>query len=174
MTSRHGKVPLALIFFFFAMQLRAADISANASRDATRLVACMKAFDAACVNSLTYTKMFEDRGISRDQLDQGSAKMYQQMKSLHARYALFELSAPWPPFASRGNTCVFIPYSMVLSVRGQDTVAKAFFIGISDDAGSTWKFVDGQKITQDNIKMFLPDYDGATLPPTSLSQRAAN
>jgi hypothetical protein len=171
--NRHSKLPLALLFLFFAMHLRAADISANASRDATRLVACMKTFDAACVNSLTYTKTFEDRGISRDQLDQQIAKMYQQMKSLRARYALFELSAPWPAFAARGNTYVFIPYSMVLRVRGQDTVGKAFFIGISDDSGSSWKFVDGQKITQDNIKMFIPDYDGATLPPTSFSQRAA-
>jgi hypothetical protein len=62
---------------------------------------------------------------------------------------------------------------MVLTTRGQDTTGKAFFLGISDDAGISWKFVDGQKITQDNIKMFIPGYDGATLPPTSLSQRAA-
>jgi hypothetical protein len=171
--NRHGKLPLALLLLFFAMHSRAADIAANASRDAARLVACMKAFDAACVNSLTYTKMLEDHGISRDQVDQGLVRMYQQMKSLRARYALFELSDPWPPIVSRENTCVLIPYSMVLTARGQDTIGKAFFIGISGDSGVSWKFVDGQKITQDNIKMFIPGYDGAALPPTSLSQRAA-
>jgi hypothetical protein len=167
------KLPLVLLLLFFAMHSRAADIAANASRDAARLVACMKAFDAACVNSLTYTKMLEDHGISRDQLDQGLVKMYQQMKSLRARYAQFELGAPWSSFVSGKNTYVFIPYSMVLTARGQDTIGKAFFLGISDDSGVSWKFVDGQKITQDNIKIFIPGYDGATLPPSSLSQRAA-
>ena len=171
--NRHSKLPLVLLLSFFSMHSRAADIAANASRDAARLVACMKAFDAGCVNSLTYTKMLEDHGISRDQLDQGLVKMYRQMKSLRARYAVFELSAAWPPIVSRENTFVFIPYSMVLTARGQDTIGKAFFIGISGDSGVSWKFVDGQKITQDNIKMFIPGYDGAALPPTSLSQRAA-
>jgi len=171
--NRCCKLLFTSLFFLSAMQLPAADLSDNASRDALRLVACMKAFDATCANSLIYTKMYEEHGISRDQLDQGLAKMYLQMKSRRARYTQFELSAPWPPFLSGGNTYIFIPYNMVLTASRQDTLGKAFFIGISADSGISWKFVDGQKITQDNIKMIIPGYDGAILPPTSMSQRPA-
>src|SRR5271169_835571 len=156
------------------MPLNAADISTNASRDAMRLVVCMKAFDAVCANSLTYMKIYEDRGISRDLLDKTVSNIYGQLKSDHATYTLFNLSEPWPPFVVGGLIYIFIPYSMALEVRGHDTLSKAFFIGVSDDSGISWKFVDGQKTTQDNIGMIIPGYGGGTLPPSSLVQSATH
>jgi len=124
--------------------------------------------------STVSTKIFEDHGISRDQLDHTVADLYQQLKSAHARYTRFDLSAPWPPFVAGRLTYIFIPYNMVLEVRGQDTWSRAFFIGVSDDSGVSWKFVDGQKTTQDNIGSIIPGYEGATLPPTSIEQSAAH
>jgi hypothetical protein len=172
--NQHFKLFLTLALLVSVMPVNAAEISANASRDAVRLVACMKDFDAVCANSLTYTKIFEDHGISRDQLDHTVADLYQQLKSAHARYTRFDLSAPWPPFVAGRLTYIFIPYNMVLEVRGQDTWSRAFFIGVSDDSGVSWKFIDGQKTTQDNIGSIIPGYEGATLPPTSIEQSAAH
>jgi hypothetical protein len=166
------KMLLASTLLMTATLLGAADISADATRDATRLVACMKAFDAVCTNSLTYSKVFEDRGISRDQLDQQVGAMYRQMKGAGARYSRFDLGAPWPPFVSRDLTYVFIPYDMVLKGGGRYVTAKSFFIGVSSDSGISWKFVDGQKVTQDNVGMIIPGYGGGALPPTSLNQTA--
>jgi hypothetical protein len=163
------KVLLASTLLVTATRLIAADISNNATRDATRLVVCMKAFDAACVNSLMYTKVFEDRGISRDQLDQQVGAMYKQMKGAGARYSRFELGDPWAPFESRDLTYLFIPYDMVLKGGGRYVTAKSFFIGVSSDSGISWKFVDGQKVTQENVAMIIPGYSGAALPPTSLN-----
>jgi len=166
------KVLLASTLLMIATRLSAADISTNAALDATRLVACMKAFDAACVNSLTYSKVFEDRGISRDQLDQQVGAVYKQMKGAGARYSRFELGAPWPPFVSRDLTYLVIPYDMALKGGGRYVTAKSFFIGVSSDSGISWKFVDGQKVTQDNVTMIIPGYSGGALPPTSLNQTA--
>jgi len=163
---------LALTLTLSALAIGAEDPSANATHDATRLVVCMKAFDAACVNSLTYTKVFEDRGVSRDQLDQQLGGMYKQMKGAGARYSRFDLGAPWPPFMSRDLTYLFIPYDMVLKGGGRYVTAKSFFIGVSSDSGISWKFVDGQKVTQDNIAMIIPGYSGGALPPTSVNQTA--
>jgi len=89
------KVFLTLALLVTAMPVNAADISANASRDAMRLVECMKAFDSVCANSLTYTKIFEKYGISRDELDKTVGNFYQKLKSDHATYSRFDLSAPW-------------------------------------------------------------------------------
>jgi hypothetical protein len=62
---------------------------------------------------------------------------------------------------------------MVLEVRGQNTLSKASFIGVSDDSGVSWKFVDGQKTTPENIGQIIPGYGGAALPPRAFEQSAA-
>lgn len=166
------KIVVALGITLLATRLNAADLSAIAIRDATRLADCMKAFDAACTISLTYTKILEQHGISREQLDQGLVDMYQKMKSIGARYSQLELAAPWPPFVARGKTYIFIPYDAVLMARGQGTSSKAFFIGVLNESRDSWKFMDGQKVTDDNIGMMIPGYAGATLPKVSIIQSA--
>jgi hypothetical protein len=82
--TRSFEMTLVLTWLVFAVPVSAADISANASRDAGRLVDCMRAFDATCANSLTYTKVLEQHGVSRQQLDEGVANLYRLMTSTHA------------------------------------------------------------------------------------------
>jgi hypothetical protein len=169
----HLKVIFVSVLILSARNVRAGDLSANASRDAMRLVACMKSFDSACANSLTYTKVFEDHGISRGQLEQRVADQYQKLKSMHATYSRFDLDAPWPPFVASGRNYVFVPYNMTLETGEQRAASKSFLIGVSEDSGASWKFVDGQRVTQDNIGMFVPGYAGDKLPPTSFSPSAS-
>jgi hypothetical protein len=64
------------------------------------------------------------------------------------------------------------PYDMVVVARGQDTLSKAFFIGVLDESRAFWKFMDGQRVTDDNIGMMIPGYAGATLPKVSFIQSA--
>jgi hypothetical protein len=160
---------LALALLVCAVPLRAADIAANASRDAARLAGCMKAFDAACANSMTYTKPLEEHGISRDQLDQAVSGMYAHLKSAHAIYSRFDLHAPWPPLVTLGRRYIFIPYAAVVEGIGRKVAAKSFFIGVSEDNGSSWKFVDGQQLTKDGIGQVIPGYAGK-LPEQQLGQ----
>ena len=167
------KVFLVSVLILSTRNAGAGDLSANASRDAMQLVACMKSFDWACANSLTYTKVFEDRGISRVQLEQRVADLYQKLKSMHATYSRFDLEAPWPPFIAGGRDYVFVPYDMTLETGEQRASSKSFFIGVSEDSGISWKFVDGQRFTQDNIGIVIPGYTGDKLPPTSFSPSAS-
>jgi hypothetical protein len=152
-----------------SMPCRAADIAANASRDAARLANCMKAFDAPCANSMTYTKILEEHGISRSQLDQAVSAAYANMKSSHVTYSRFDLDAPWPPFVTLGRRYIFIPYNAVLEGIGRKVVAKSFFIGVSEDDGTSWKFMDGQRLTKDMIGQVIPGYVGK-LPEQQLAQ----
>jgi hypothetical protein len=168
--NRANKLLVTSALFFSAMHSQAADLAANATRDATRLAQCMKSFDAVCANDLTYTKILEDHGISRDQLNAGVSNLYDKLKAMHATYTRFDLGTPSTPFVAHGMTYTFIPYEMVLSGGGQDTTLKAFFIGVSVDSGSSWTFLDGQKITQERISEIIPGYDGGPLPPVSMTQ----
>jgi len=156
-----------------SLQLCAGDLSAEAARDARHLVSCMKDFDAPCANSLTYTKALEDHGFSRDQLDQVVTNLYQKLKSVGAKYSRFELGAAGEPFVVGEKTYIFIPYEMEMVLDGRDTSSKAFFVGVSEDSGVSWKFFDGRRLTQDNVDAIIPGYKGAPLPEVSTHQAAA-
>jgi hypothetical protein len=153
-----------------AAQLHAGDILKNVTRDALRMVACIRALDEPCAQSLTYTKYLEGQGVSRAQLDQKVADVYQSLRSIGATYASFDLSAPWQQFSLDKKMYAFVPYSYRLLARGETTRVQAFFIGVSEDSGSTWKFMDGVSVTPDNIGVILPGFHGGMLPPKSLTQ----
>jgi hypothetical protein len=163
------KVLLVSVLIALSRYANAGDISDNARHDALQLVACMKVFDSICANSLTYTKVFEDHGIPRFQLDQRVGDLYQKLKSMHATYVRFDLDVPWSPFIAGGRNYIFIPYNMILETDEQRASLMSFFIGVSEDSGVSWKFVDGQSATQGNIGTIIPGYAGAKLPPTSFS-----
>lgn len=154
-------------------QLHAGDVLNNVTRDALRMVACIRALDESCAQSLTYTKFLEERGVSRAQLDQKVADVYQSLRSIGATYSSFDLSAPWQQFSLDKRTYAFVPYSYKLLARGETTSVQAFFIGVSEDSGSTWKFMDGVSVTPDNIDLILPGFHGGMLPPKSLTQSSA-
>lgn len=160
---------LVLALLVIAAPLRAADMAANASRDAARLASCMKAFDAPCANSMTYTKILEEHGISRGRLDQQVGAMYANLKTSHVTYSRFDLGAPWTPFVTLGRRYIFIPYNAVLEGMGRKVLAKSFFIGVSEDDGTSWKFMDGQQLTKDMIGQVIPGYAGK-LPDQELDQ----
>jgi hypothetical protein len=166
---RRLETAIALALLVFAAPVRAADIAANASRDAARLASCMKAFDAPCANSMTYTKILEERGISHSQLDQQVSALYANLKSSHVTYTRFDLGAPWPPFVTLGRRYIFIPYNAVLEGKGRKVTTKSFFIGVSEDDGTSWKFMDGQRLTKDVIGQVIPGYVGK-LPEQQLGQ----
>jgi len=154
-------------------QLHARDLLENVTRDALRMVACVRALDEPCAQSLTYTKFFEEKDLSRAQLDQKVADVYQSLRSIGATYSSFYLSAPWQQFSLNKLTYAFVPYSYRLLARGETTQVQAFFIGVSEDSGSTWKFMDGVSVTPDNIDLILPGFHGGMLPPKSLTQSSA-
>jgi hypothetical protein len=164
------RIILASTFLCSSTKLVAAEIAANATRDVTRLVACMKALDAACANSLTYTRVFEEHGLTRDKLNQAVTNLYEQLKSVHGAYSRLDLNASWTPFIARGRTYIFIPYSGLIKSPARNVSTTSFFIGISADDGNTWKFIDGQKVTPSNINMIIPGYNGGPMPPQALSE----
>lgn len=154
-------------------QLHARDLLENVTRDALQMVACIRALDEPCAQSMTYTKFLEDRGVSRAQLDQKVADVYQSLRSIGATYSSFDLAGPWQPFSLEKRTYAFVPYTYKLLARGETTRVQAFFIGVSEDSGSTWKFMDGVSVTPDNIDLILPGFHGGMLPPKSLTQSSA-
>ena len=143
----------------------AAEPMDRAVQQAQMLVDRMKAFDSDGMLAWTYTRFFERMKIDPERLRNAVTELNAKLKSVEAVYTRFELQPNEKPFAGDEQLYVIIPYSQIMEAKGRRLLQEAFFIGVSEDQGQNWKFVDGISATQDNIRMVIPSYSGAPLPP---------
>lgn len=149
----------------FAPLAFAADSAANALRDAQSLATCMKALDTECTMKWIYTKMLEEQGFSLTTLRAQLNASFENIRFVNGKTERFELGAAGSPFAGDGKQYIFIPYQETMNVQGQRYSQTAYFIGVSEDAGVSWKFVDGSGFSAKNIREVIPSYGGGPLPP---------
>lgn len=150
---------------FGPLPAAAADPKDRALEQATQLVERMKAFDANGVADLTYTKLFERQGIDPVKAREAAVALNEQLQSIGAHYVKFDLQAGDPPFAGDGQLYVILPYVQVMEAKGRRIQAEGFFIGVSEDQGQNWRFVDGAGASEQGIRLIIPSYSGAPLPP---------
>ena len=143
----------------------AADSVANALRDASSLTICMKALDTECTLKWMYTKVLEQQGFSLSALRAQLNVSYENLRFVNGKTERFELGAAGSPFPGDGKQYIFIPYQETMNVQGQVYSQTAYFIGVSEDAGVSWKFVDGIGFSEKNIREIIPSYGGGPLPP---------
>jgi hypothetical protein len=156
---------MLLVIGASAPSLAVADeLSQVAVAQLTRMVECMKAFDAECVNGFMYTRPFEKKGMDVSKPAEALKELYANLISIGAKYSRFDLQDPGTTFSGDGQTYIIVPYSNVLEGNGRRQLQEAFFIGASEDQGKTWRFMDGISVTQKNIRMIIPSYSGAPLP----------
>ena len=161
----HFKCLCAVTLLGFAPAAFAADSASNALRDAQSLATCMKALDTECTMKWIYTKMLEEQGFSLATLRGQLNASFENLRFGKGKTERFELGAAGAPFAGDGKHYIFIPYQETMSVQGQRYSQTAYFIGVSEDAGVSWKFVDGIGFSEKNIREVIPSYAGGPLPP---------
>jgi hypothetical protein len=145
----------------------AADSVSNALRDARSLASCMKALDTECTLKWIYTKTLEDQGFDLGELRAELNVSFENIKLVHGETERFDLGTAGSPFPGDGKQYIFIPYHETMIVQGQRYSQIAYFIGVSEDAGKSWKFVDGNGFSEKNIRTVIPSYGGGPLPPRS-------
>ncbi len=160
-----ARVLLAVGLLGIAPVASAADGAANALRDARALAECMKALDTDCTMKWTYTKQLEQQGFDFGELRAQLNASFENIKVAHGVTERFEIGAAGSPFAGDGKQYIFIPYQETMSVQGQRYSQAAYFIGVSEDEGVSWRFVDGIGFSQKNIRTIIPSYGGGPLPP---------
>jgi hypothetical protein len=141
------------------------DLKDRAAARAQALVERMKVFDTDGVAALSYTRFFEKMGIDPARSRKAMADLNEKLKSIGAIYSKFDIQATESSFSGDGQLYIIIPYSSIMEAQGRRILSEAFFIGVSEDEGKSWKFVDGISSTQQNIRMVIPSYSGAPLPP---------
>ena len=121
-------------------------------------------------NELDLHKTFRRVGLDAAAATRTTQAAFQLLKAMEATFLRFELGPPGQPFSGHEGMYLFVPYTEVMIAAGKQSTQTAFFIGISEDQGATWKFMDGIGITEDNIRAVIPDYAGGALPPKSREQ----
>lgn len=52
-----------------------------------------------------------------------------------------------------------VPQQIIIETKTGTLLSNSFLLAISADAGKTWKFIDLAKVTDENVKQLLPNYN---------------
>ena len=128
--------------------------------------------DYGKVVELTYPKLVDFLGGREKML----ADMTKQMKTMETEGVelLSSVSSPPTQFVHDANAVyAVVPVTSKLKAKDGIFQTEGSLIGISNDGGANWTFVDASGKDQKELKTFLPNVDKLTLPaekpPTKLS-----
>lgn len=162
---------LALFVLAFGISLASfgqsdsrADIDTLA-RDSHRLMECLSSQDAVCVVELSHADEYRRLGHSAASYV-GSVSLTEQAfrrRARRMRLERFEASEPWDIVSAEDRLFSVVP--IVNSYyNGNWIETDSYYIGISDDNGSSWKFIHYALVDFAGIDRIIPGYRGRDLP----------
>lgn len=144
---------------------------AAVKRDLDRYTACRLNYDYDCLVALTYEIPDAARApgaivippeILRSLAAEAAARAPTTPGS---RLGQVEYETPGEPFRAGAQLFTFVPYRTEgPGLPGTWRELQSFLIGVSDNAGATWRFADGEIIEPKRIDAVIPGYSGDSLP----------
>ena len=161
------KILLVLLFASTPSVTVADELSETSIPFAEMLVTHMQDFDTKKVAPLLYTEPMIRLGADPAELQEKVSQLDSQLRAAGAQYLVFELHEPTRSFSGIDGDYVLIPYTSVLALGEQKIEQRAFFIGVTNDGGESWRFMDGIATARVPIDVVIPDYAGPALPAVS-------
>jgi len=127
-----------------------------------RLLEAVRTGEAITVVNLTHPKVHELAG-GREKMLSLLTETFRSAKAAGHKLDKVVIGKPSALGRDGEQVFLFVPYIGVSSNKERSTTIEAFYLGISADSGQTWRFVDGSRMDQNNIKLFIPSYSGT--PP---------
>lgn len=155
---------LAFVFPLFA----SAQPTEVAKATLEKLVDAIRTGDAGTVVNLTHPKVHGMVG-GREKMLAALTETFRSARNTGHKLDQIVVGQPSPLGRDGKQIFVFFPYVGVSSNNEISTTIEAFYLGVSEDSGLNWKFVDGSRMDQRNIKMFIPSYSGQ--PPLPSTRR---
>lgn len=164
MSSRY----FVLLFLFIINFPAFAGALANATIDAQKLAKCMREFSESACAQYIYTPYFQIRGLDLEQLHKMITEQNKRARAIGATYKKFVITPATREYVSDGKHFAIIPYSNILVANDREVHKESIFIGISEDGGRSWRFVEGFEMDQITIKQVIPTYNETKLPVRSM------
>ena len=136
-----------------------------AERQAREMASAMLRSDYQTITRSTYPRVVQLNG-GADRMEQmmreGSAKMRADGVTFHD---VSVRRATWSDLTGR-RWYAIIPETVTMRTPKSLLVQESYLLGISDDRGATWSFIDGAGLNEQNLKAVLPDAPASLrLPP---------
>ncbi len=89
-----------------------------------------------------------------------------QMKAKGVKILSYTVSEPTALSGKGDERFAVLPYTMVMTLPGAKYTLKAPLVGTSEDGGKSWKFIDAQKKSAEEIRKILSNFPAdLKLPP---------
>lgn len=147
----HGDEPAKTTVMKFAKDMR----------DATLAGDCARLIDN------TYPTAVEELGGRKNAIEVAEASM-KEMKRKGFAIVKYDFSEPGDFYVEGDNTFVVLPATIEMKFPTGKILSKSYLLGISPDAGKSWKFIDGSGLQDKEangkllpkmpIKLKLPYY----------------
>jgi len=115
--------------------------------------------DYAKVVDNTYAAVVKELG-GRDAAIKVAADAMQQLKDEHFEIKAYFVGTPEGLHSEHGVTFTIVPTRMEMQAPDAHIVARGYLLALSEDAGKTWKFVDGSGLAdaafRDHVLPKLP------------------
>jgi hypothetical protein len=76
-----------------------------------------------------------------------------------ARFKSATVGAPTQLVPVGAELHAMLPLNQVMTVPGGELHLEGHLLGVSSDGGKTWTFIDAEKLTAENVRKVLPNYD---------------
>jgi len=141
-----------------------ADSYPNLMARAQELMDAVAQKNYAKIVDLTYPKVIEVGG-GREKL---LAATTNEVKSMEAEGVVIISSTAAPPsqiLHDAGGIFAVVPVTTKVKAQGGTFQTEGSLIGVSNDDGANWTFVDATGKDQTELKMVLPNLDKLNIPP---------
>lgn len=130
-------------------------MKANAKKLAERLNAAVSKDDFATVVDLTHPNVYKMVG-GREAMIKALEINNDEMKANGFSFESFEVGEPEEPLIDSDRTFVVVPFIMEMKFRDGNARLKSFVVGVSEDKGANWVFLNGDT-DRNKLKQILPE-----------------
>lgn len=140
--------------------------TATAKKTATEIGVGMLKKDYAKVIDNTYDPIIKMLG-GREKAIQGIQEGMKSMEDKGFLFKDYKVGEPGKITIEGKNSFIIVPTMLEIKAPGAKIISNTYLLGISPDAGKTWKFVDGSKMENKAAReKFLPKLPAnLILPP---------
>jgi len=138
---------------------RAARAAKEAARcDAQAMYQAFREGDLERFASYTYPGLLKLFG-GKLKLIANIEKERPKMEAQGLRIVSVEVGAVTQLVEAESDLQVMLPLNQVMTVPGGEVHMSGFLLGVSNDRGKTWTFIEAEKLTPENVRLVLPTYD---------------
>lgn len=160
-----------------AESARAAGVDRNQIRaQAEELSGAFVAGDFAKVADLTYAGIVEAGG-GKEEMTAFLENGIGEMRAQGFQILTLTVGEPREPVAVGGHVFAVVPTKMRMKTPQGVASKESFFIGVSEDGGKSWTFVDGEGANKERLRGLFPSapevadrLELPTVPPPTLEK----